>query len=261
MLDHYTYSFEPALPMIARLQQLDIPLILVSSKTQAEIVELRRALANNHPFIVENGAAVFIPKGYFQQQPADTRDFGEYWIHEMSSPREHWLALLASLEQEFSGAFDSFHSAGVPGIMAMTGLTEEQAVAANNRSYSEPVRWLGQPADESKFILRLQEAGATVMKGGRFLSVSDNCDKGQALIWLRSQYQASALNKVTDLAIGDSKNDCAMLEVSQTALLVSSPVHDFPVLARTDNVIHSQQKGPAGWAEGVAQWLNTTNSA
>jgi predicted mannosyl-3-phosphoglycerate phosphatase (HAD superfamily) len=60
---------------------------------------------------------------------------------------------------------------------------------------------------------------------------------------------------VEDIAIGDSANDCLMLEAATTALLIRSPVHDFPPLARVDGVIRSQLPGPDGWAEGVSQWL------
>ena len=62
LLDHYSYSYEAALPQMEALERAGIPLILVSSKTRAEILILREELANRHPFIVENGAAVFIPQ-------------------------------------------------------------------------------------------------------------------------------------------------------------------------------------------------------
>ena len=138
----------------------------------------------------------------------------------------------------------------------MTGLSQAEAEAANDRLYSEPVRWLGTAEREACFIARLQEAGATVFRGGRFLSVSANCDKGAALQWLRSQYQSYQPGAgVDDIAIGDSANDLPMLEAAHTALLIRSPVHDFPELNKKDAVIHSQQCGPAGWAEGVSQWL------
>jgi mannosyl-3-phosphoglycerate phosphatase family protein len=220
------------------------------------MLELRTALGNAHPFIVENGAAVFIPCGTFPVQPTGTGVQGEYWVHEIAPPRSRWLAELAALEVEFSGEFDTFCDAGVAGIMAMTGLGEEAASAANDRQYSEPVRWLGPPHREALFIQRLQVVGATVTRGGRFLSVSGSCDKGQALRWLRSRYQElHASGRVEDLAIGDSDNDRAMLEAARTALLIRSPVHDFPSLAKADAVLRSHQYGPAGWTEGVTQWL------
>jgi hypothetical protein len=47
-----------------------------------------------------------------------------------------------------------------------------------------------------------------------------------------------------------------MLEAAQTALVVRSPAHGFPPLARSEGVIYSTGFGPAGWAEGVARWLS-----
>lgn len=260
LLDHYSYSYEAALPQMEALERAGIPLILVSSKTRAEILILRDELANRHPFIVENGAAVFIPQQYFENQPAGTVARDGYWVCEMAPPRGQWLALLKDLESEFPGCFDSFHRAGVAGIMAMTGLSELQAIAANQREYSEPVRWLAEPEREAQFLKRLREAGATVAKGGRFLAVAGLSDKGQALVWLRNCYQRAAGGGIVDdIAIGDSANDCPMLEAAGTALLVRSPVHDFPSLNKRDRVSRSSSCGPAGWAQGVARWLQSNN--
>lgn len=257
LLDHYSYSFQAALPIVSALERLHIPLIFASSKTRSEILALREALDNEHPFIVENGAAVCVPRDYFLVQPAQTVALGEYWVHEMAPSRNHWLELLANLQTEFPSGFDFFYNTGVAGVMEMTGLSEAQAINANTRDYSEPVKWLGDPQGEIEFIKRLRSEGASVLRGGRFLSVSGNCDKGRALTWLRNCYQkATPTRLVEDLAIGDSNNDCLMLEAAHTALLIRSPVHDFPLLKRSKGVIYSQKFGSKGWAEGVEQWLH-----
>jgi len=256
LLDHFSYSFEAALPAIRALAERNIPLILASSKTCEEMRALREALANDHPFIVENGAAVYIPRNYFPGEYAPTVEDGAYRVFEMAPARDRWLAALARLQVEFPGQFESFHSAGVDGIVELTGLPEPQARAASHRRYSEPVKWLGTPREEMRFIAHLEALGATVTRGGRFLSVSGDCDKGRALVWLRNVYQAAnPATPVDDLAVGDSDNDRPMLEAAGTALLIRSPVHDVPSLARNDGVIVSDGTGPAGWAEGVSHWL------
>lgn len=256
LLDHHDYSFHAALPALQALRQAAIPVIPVTSKCRDEVQALRSRLENGHPFIVENGAAVYIPEGYFPTQPAGTTARGSYWVCELGAPRQRWLQLLASLEGEFGDDFEYFFRAGDEGIAAMTGLPVEQAALANRREYSEPVQWRGSAAGRRAFIEALQAGGATVLQGGRFLSVAGGSDKGRALCWLRQAcVQARGATTCHDLAIGDSGNDCAMLEVAETALLVRSPVHDFPVLARTAGVLRSQAYGPAGWAQGVARWL------
>ncbi len=256
LLDHFTYDFEAALPVVKALEERGIPLILASSKTAPEMLALREALGNRHPFIIENGAAIYIPRDYFPGEPGEPEDRGGYLVHELAPPRERWLAELAELREEFPDQFESFHSAGTAGIVEMTGLSEEQALAAATRGYSEPVQWLGTPEAAQRFTQRLRDKGATVVKGGRFLTVTGDCDKGRALLWLRNAYRrADASRSIEDLAVGDSDNDCAMLEAAKTALLVRSPVHEFPVLDRDSGVLRSEAVAPAGWAEGVSRWL------
>ena len=257
LLDHHSYSYRDALPQLHRLEHLGIPVIPATSKTRAEIEQLRAELGNGHPFIVENGAAVYIPVGYFNAQPEGTIEHEAYWVREMAAPRAKWLDLLARLGDEFPEEFDYFFRAGTQGIVRMTGLPEAQAAQANQREYSEPVKWLGDDAGKARFIARLHAGGASVLQGGRFLAVSGDCDKGRALAWLRQVFQRGQPGRSShDLALGDSANDCAMLEAAQSAVLVRSPVHDFPLLARSDGVLFSTAYGPAGWAEGVAHWLH-----
>jgi mannosyl-3-phosphoglycerate phosphatase len=256
LLDHHSYSYLDALPQLHRLERLAVPVIPATSKTRAEVEQLRAELGNTEPFIVENGAAVFIPVGYFASRPADTLERGGYWVREMSPPRAEWLALLAELRGEFADEYDYFFRAGISGITRMTNLPASRAAQANQREYSEPVRFYGRPERREAFIAALEARGARVLQGGRFLSVAGECDKGAALAWLRGIYAQEAGRPCSDLAVGDSGNDCAMLEVAKTALVVRSPVHDYPALSRASGVIYSAQYGPAGWAEGVAHWLH-----
>ncbi len=256
LLDHHDYSYAPAEKLLGLLESLEVPVIPTTSKTRAELQHLREMLGNRHPFIVENGAAIYIPRDYFSQQPVGTQSRGEYWVREMSAPREHWLAILAGLEPEFTGEFTSFQREGAAGVAQLTGLPPAEAALANEREYSEPVAWKGTAARREEFIAALRARGANPLQGGRFLTLAGDCDKGRALCWLREAYLAAGLPApLHDIAIGDSGNDVAMLETAETALVVRSPVHDYPQLERGNNTIHSTRYGPAGWAEGVSRWL------
>lgn len=244
--------------MLAILESLGIPVIPTTSKTRSEIETLRGELASPHPFIVENGAAIFIPEGYFAQPPAGAVSREGYWVKEFSAPREHWLNILDKHSPDFAGEFGSFFRAGPEGIADMTGLSVEAAQRANAREYSEPLQWRGSASRKAEFVAALREAGANPLQGGRFLTLAGNCDKGRALIWLRRAFRDAQKNgEVSDLAIGDSANDIAMLEAAHSALVVRSPVHDYPDLKRKNNLIYSTEFGPAGWAQGVGQWLES----
>jgi hydroxymethylpyrimidine pyrophosphatase-like HAD family hydrolase len=53
LLDHHSYSHAAADALLAELETQGIPVIPVSSKTRAELLQLRRQLDNRHPFIVD----------------------------------------------------------------------------------------------------------------------------------------------------------------------------------------------------------------
>lgn len=256
LLDHHDYSYSAAEPALELLEALGIPLVFASSKTREEILRLRRQMSNAHPFIVENGAAVFIPRDYFAEQPRGTEIRGDFWVREMAPPRSHWIALLERLERRFPGEYEYFFRAGVDGIAAMTGLDPARAALANAREYTEPVQWRGEQASLANFLDACREAGAQVARGGRFYSVGGDADKGRALRWLREAFAlAHGIPHIEVLAAGDSDNDASMLDAADTALLIRAEGRPLPRVMREQGVLVSEAVGPAGWAEGVTQWL------
>jgi predicted mannosyl-3-phosphoglycerate phosphatase (HAD superfamily) len=58
LLDHYSYSFAPAANYLERLESQQTPVIAITSKTRAEVLAIREQMANPHPFVIENGAAI-----------------------------------------------------------------------------------------------------------------------------------------------------------------------------------------------------------
>ncbi len=254
LLDHHDYTFDPALPTLTLLEENGIPVIPVSSKTQAEIEVLRSTLNNHHPFIIENGAAIYIPKNYFPNQPEETTLQGDYWVKSFVAPRQTWQGLIKDISAEFKNQFISFADAGIDGIIEMTGLSREAAALAGQRQYGEPIKWLGNPEQKQLFIKTLQSRGANVLEGGRFIHVSGQCDKGLALQWLSAQYQQHHARPIATIALGDSHNDVAMLNSADYAVLIPSPSHALPQLQHT-NVFTPQAMGPEGWAEAIEHLL------
>jgi len=258
LLDHHDYSHAAADAMLAELKQMNVPVIPATSKTAAELLEIRKELGNHHPFIIENGAAVYIPEGYFSTPPPDTAIIDGFQVKAFTEPRQHWQSLLKTLQKEYDGCYATFQQAGVEGIMKMTGLEHDKAEQASQRSYGEPLSWQGTTEEKQAFIKRLEELGASVLQGGRFLHVSGHCDKGSALHWLTRQYQANEPDgEFTTVAAGDSQNDVAMLEAADIALIIRSPVNEMPDIDRHQHCFRSSAYGTQGWVEGMRLVLDS----
>mgnify|MGYP006076731819 CR=1 FL=1 len=267
LLDHHSYSFAPALPLLAELEALNVPVIPITSKTFAEVMTLRGQLKNRHPFIVENGAAIYIPSRYFKTQPEHAILEDGFWVLRNVPRRAKWQQLLAERAADFKGEFETFDSiyaaSGAAGVAAITGLELSAAELANQREHSEPVHWIGSKQRKMSFVYRLKEAGAKVLQGGRFLNIGGDVDKGRAMLQLRDLYHREASitepNHCQTLAIGDGDNDVAMLEVASSALVIRADNRSPPILKRSHDCYTSEQIGPLGWVEGVSLWLEKSN--
>ena len=258
LLDHYNYSHQAADAMLEHLESINTPVIPTSSKTKEELLHIRLSLKNVHPFIIENGAAVFIPIGYFEAQPFGTSENGQFWVKEFVHPRHYWQSLITHVSTIGNENFTTFSELTTQQIASLTGLEIDAASRASHRLFGEPVHWSGTDEEKQRFIDELIGMGATVLQGGRFIHVSGDINKGKAMLWLIEQYKK--LNNETtikSLAIGDSPNDIAMLETADIALLIRSPSHDFPKLDRHQNTYLLESHGPKGWAQGVSGILQT----
>ena len=267
LLDHDSYSHLAASEALAQLKSLSIPVIPTTSKTLAEVLPIRAALNNNDPFIVENGAAIYIPVGYFKQQPSDTtlciKAGIEFWEYSQAPTRAHWQQLLGTVSEQFSGQYIDFQHLGTSGVAEVTGLTLEQAALANQRGFSEPIHWLGSDIEKQQFIQQLEKMGAHIVEGGRFLHLIDrHACKGAAMQRLKQSFIASNDNdndNYISIAAGDSHNDISMLEAADIAAVIRSPAHPAPLLSRKTKTYFSESTGPKGWNETIHKILITEN--
>ncbi len=263
LLDHFSYSHELADNTLAALETKGIPVIINTSKTFAELIELREELRNVHPFVVENGSAIYIPKGYFSslsyrnnvaeiddKTKVSSQDFDVICLGVERASIQAWLK---KIKPSFPNQFKSFSDLGIEGIVAATGLPVEQAKLSNQRGYSEPLHWLGSETEKQVFINKAQDAGFGVLEGGRFLHILGNSDKGLATKRIKELYRINFEKSFSVVAAGDGKNDIAMLEAADVAVLVKSPVHKALKLCNgsSTKVIQTEEVGPLGWSEAL----------
>jgi predicted mannosyl-3-phosphoglycerate phosphatase (HAD superfamily) len=112
---------------------------------------------------------------------------------------------------------------------------------------------LGTPADRKAFAAQVEALDMRCVEGGRFVHVLASGGKAEAVSWLHHKIRRERpdLERARSLSAGDAENDVEMLEVTDLALLVRSPVNQPPTVRRRGGLVISDIAGPTGWAEGM----------
>ncbi len=254
LLDHETYSFEPAQDALQEVGRRGIPLVLCTSKTRAEVECYRRALNNRHPFVVENGGATFIPKGYFAFAYPYQREIAGYYVIEAGSPYSQLVAALKTARKESGVKAVGFSDLSAEEVARLTGLSLEKACLAKEREYDEPffVDESEEEAERMKALLR--ERGFLCMRGGRFDHLTGCNDKGRAVSTLTELFR-QASGRVRTVGIGDSQNDLPMLQAVDIPILVQRIDGKYDQTVRIPNLIRAQGIGSYGWRTAVLELL------
>ncbi len=147
LLDHHSYSFAAAGEALAVLAQRQIPWILNTSKTAAELASLRRDLRNPYPYIVENGAAVIFPEA----GPPSLAQGRWGRVKALARPRSDFLPDLQRWRRQHGALFQGFADMDAHALCALTGLPRNGAELALQRDYSEPIVWRGDEAQWRQF--------------------------------------------------------------------------------------------------------------
>jgi len=250
LLDHHNYSYTPAIATLDKLRKHNMPVIINSSKTATEIEELRSNLNNQHPFIVENGSGVMVPRHYFIEQPDASERLDAYWEVTLGKPRMQLIDALKTLPAEFKQYYRSYHQSDVDDIMRITGLSREQAECSMDRRYTEPLQWLGDSDQRNQFFWHLHKQHIHFTEGGRFIHLMGHTNKGSATSWLAKHYEKEYQKKVKIVALGDGNNDIDMLKVADVAVVVRSPVNKPPKFDHHCKII-TDKTGPEGWSEAI----------
>lgn len=259
LLDHHSYRFEAALPTIKFLEQAGIPWILNTSKTLAELRDLVKALGNHHPLILENGGGIAFPETcpLPPNMPHSTPTrVGDYQLIALGAQRSYILSVLEPLKQAFR--FQGFDTLTEGELVELTGLSATQARQARERHFSEPLVWQDRPERLADFAAELAAHSLTLLRGGRFIHVLGQSDKGQAMQWVTKycfkSETADSRGALVTIALGDSDNDRAMLQAADHAIVIRSPVH-APLTINHPHLHISTRTGPQGWAESLSRTL------
>lgn len=255
LLDHDSYEWDEAKPALALCRESHVPVVLVSSKTRAEMNPLRQELGLTAPFISENGGGIYFPKEGGIEPPPEALPDQDLWKWSLGTEYPHVVRSLRAIREALHLSMRGFSDMSPEEIAALTGLEMKQSRLAAMREYDEPFILL---REDERTAERLRQAavqrGLQISRGGRFYHLHGALDKGDAVDRLTALYKARH-SDVKTFGLGDSPNDFPLLRKVDHPVLLGSPGR-FPELeTQLPELKITEPPGPRGWNQAVLNML------
>jgi len=242
LLQYREYSFQAAEEALQVIRDKGIPLVIVTSKTRAEVELWRRRLRNAHPFVVENGGGIFVPKGYFREALEGFSPRDGYLMKALGAPYPELRQALQAL-RERGFRVRGFADMDTEEVASLTGLGLKEAELAKRREFDEPFLLLEGELEALKAEARAMGYSITE---GRVLHILRGSDKGRAVRILNRLFEAK-LGKVLTVALGDSPTDAPMFQEVDIPVLLKRPEGDYHPGVEVPGVFKAPGIGPEGW--------------
>jgi mannosyl-3-phosphoglycerate phosphatase len=246
LLDERTYELGPAALALLRLGAVGVPLVLASSKTEAEMEPLARSLPGPPPLalIVENGGAI-----------VRRRAEGAREITALGTPHARLVEALGEIAHDAGARLAGFSALTRDELVRLTGLTPEDVDRGRRREYDEP--FLVEEGDVARIAAAAARRGLRLHRGGRFFHLTGATDKGRAFRVLLGLLAREG-RRFHTVGLGDAPNDVSLLEAVDEPILVPRPdgrVHEHLRLA-FPGAEAAPAPGPPGWNAVVSAVLD-----
>lgn len=252
LLDHHSYSFAAAEPALQRLREAGVPVVIVTSKTRAEVAQLADRLESPHPYVLENGALVSMPEGYFVDAGSD--------LIRLSPSYDTLCTWLAEQRAAHGYQFRGFADMDAAAVAEVTGLSEADAALAKARDGSEPFLWDDTDEALAALTAAIEAQGWRLMQGGRFYHLLGQTDKAVAAERVLSHYRDLMGDATMTMALGDSPNDLPLLQVADVAVVIRRHDGSWMQAEVAGRKIQTDGIGPVGWNEAVGSILTELES-
>ncbi|MBN2109594.1 MAG: mannosyl-3-phosphoglycerate phosphatase [Methanosarcinaceae archaeon] len=258
LIDHNTYSYDAAKPAIVELKEKGIPLIFCTSKTRAEIEVYVRELGSSHPFISENGGAIFIPRDYFDLDYPVSKTEGDYDVIELGTSYDTLRHVLLNIRTHENMDIIGFGDMDDEDVSKDTGLDIGSARLAKMRDYDEAFILKGDENTAGRLKEKIREHGLNYTRGGRYWHILGDNDKGKAVNLLAGLYRRE-YGEIRTIGLGDSLNDLPMLQAVDVPVLVQKHNGEHDPRITDPGIMRVAGIGPVGWNIAIKEIISSVS--
>ena len=256
VLDPGTYDYKTVLPLVERLKTQGVEIVFNSSKTRVEqLLYIKRLGLQDIVFIVENGAAIYIPKKKVMGKSIDNKtcfEADDYYVCVLGKTINEIKKMINDIINNYRDHIIWMDEITPELFSKLTGLPVDESILALKREYS--YLFIPKTGDKSvinEVVEKIKERGLNIQISGVGISqINGKHDKGKALQFLRNLFRE--YREAHIIAVGDAMNDAAMLKVADTGVLLGLNTDVVAHVGRNDLVIMSS-KGSTAWRNALAR--------
>ncbi len=259
LLDHSTYRWNAAHAALEAIKNGAVPLVIVTSKTRAEVMPLLRKLGRREPFVVENGGGMYVPIRYFPFRLEGASPAVRGWRKvSLGTPYRKLVAALQAAARTAHVRVRGFAQMRPGEVAAHSGLGSRGVRGAMAREFDEPFLILDEnPGAWPRLRREIRRRGLNVTRGSRFFHIMGDNDKGVAVSRLTTWFRRALGPRMCTVGLGDSPNDIPLLRTVDVPILVARPGgrYDPSTLEAVPGARRAGGVGPAGWNRAVLKLL------
>ena len=166
----------------ARLDHEAIPAVWLTSRSRLQFDDARRKHGHTHPFIAEDGCAVYLPEDYFHLRPASNASrtckaaslrLGRFTCIPVAEPLPAATEALETLSRDTGVPVVTLRSLSSRELVQNTGLPQKDAELARQRDFDDIFFFAG-ASDEAveKFLNEGHNRGLEFRKHGSLWTVA-----------------------------------------------------------------------------------------
>jgi D-glycerate 3-kinase len=166
----------------ARLDHEAIPAVWLTSRSRLQFDDARRKHGHSHPFIGEDGCAVYLPEDYFHLRPASgasrarnaaTLRLGRFTCVPVAEPLPAAAEALQTLSRDTGAPVVTLRSLAPRELMQNTGLSRREAELVRQRDFDDIFFFAGASDEEvEKFLEEGRNRSLEFRKHGALWSVA-----------------------------------------------------------------------------------------
>ena len=239
---------------IEAIDRQGIPLVLCPPQTRAEIEALQLEVGIAQPFISENGAAVFVPRGYLGGPVPHAMQTAAYDVLEFGRPYADVVGILRRTARHQRTEVVGFSDMSIEEVALDCGLSLMRASLAKLREYGEPFRILDlESGRRMRLFKALHDAGLGCTSGLRFDHVGAPVDPALGVVVLTNLLRA-AFGPLVTIGIGWSLADVPLLGRVDIPLVVEHTSANLSwQIAGEVSAARIAGRGAEGWAGAILE--------